>query len=376
MTAFAKPRPEDGSLKVPNFYPLMKPALWRLEAERAHGLALSALRHAPPWGLPPPGSDSGLDISIWGQSFANPVGLAAGFDKHAEAITELFRLGFGFVEVGGVTLHPQAGNPKPRLFRLPADLAVINRMGLNSVGADQVARALEQHRTHKLSGPVAINLGLNKEADNPPQDYAALAFKMAPYAEILTINVSSPNTPGLRALQEPDKLMKIVDGVRESALAAPGTLNPSILIKIAPDLTETDVEDICGLALKEGFDGLVVSNTTVSRPETLQSPERTEAGGLSGRPLFSLSTAVLRSVYANTGGKIPLVGVGGVSSAEDAYEKIRAGASLVQLYSALIFEGPVLIGKIKSGLAALLKKDGFLSVQDAVGAEHKTSAAT
>lgn len=349
----------------------MKPFLWRFGAERAHGLALSALKNAPSWGLPQPGSDSGLGLSLWGHSFANPLGLAAGFDKHAEAIPGLFRLGFGFVEIGGVTLRPQAGNPKPRLFRLSDDQAVINRMGLNSVGADQVARALERHRSTTLAGPVVINLGLNKDADDPPKDYAALAAKMAPYAECLTINVSSPNTPGLRTLQEPDKLMKIVEGVRESVLVAPGTLKPSVLIKIAPDLTAADIDDMCALATKEEFDGLVVSNTTVARPETLQSPARTETGGLSGRPLFSKSTEVLRDVYAGTGGKIPLIGVGGVSSAADAYAKIKAGASLIQLYSALIFEGPALIGRLKSGLVTLLQADGFASVQDAVGADHR-----
>jgi dihydroorotate dehydrogenase len=361
-------------LSVPDFYPLMKRILWRFDAEHAHGLALKGLCAAPGWCLPSPGSDAGLTSVMWGRSFVNPIGLAAGFDKHADAVPNLFRLGFGFVEIGGVTLHPQPGNPKPRLFRLAEDHAIINRMGLNSVGANVVAGSLARHRRKSLPGPVAVNLGLNKEASDPAADYAALASKLAPLAEILTINVSSPNTAGLRALQNPDKLIRIVEGVRKAAATAAGTLNPAILVKIAPDLAAGDVADICALAIREGFDGLVVSNTTTARPETLQSTARAEQGGLSGRPLFVASTALLKDVYARTEGRIPLVGVGGVSSAADAYAKIRAGASLVQLYSSLVFEGPALVGKIKTGLADLLEADGFASPTDAVGADHRAGA--
>ncbi|MBT5240963.1 MAG: quinone-dependent dihydroorotate dehydrogenase [Rhodospirillaceae bacterium] len=356
---------------MPNFYPLIRPFLWVLDAEVAHGLALSALRAVPGWCLPFSGEDDGLETTVWGRSFSNPLGLAAGFDKHAQASSALYRLGFGFVEVGGVTLQPQPGNPKPRLFRLAADQAVINRMGLNSVGAEVVARNLSQHRQKVLPGPLAVNIGLNKDATDPPSDYGALARTLAPYSEILTINVSSPNTPGLRALQDPSKLMAIVNSVREAAETAPETLHPTVLVKIAPDLESADVADICDLAVRENFDGLVVSNTTVARPQTLQSPNSNEAGGLSGRPLFESSTALLRDVYFRTAGKIPLVGVGGVSSAADAYEKIKAGASLIQLYSALIFEGPALVGKIKTDLAQMLRADGFATVAEAIGVDHR-----
>lgn len=307
---------------------------------------------------------------MWGRSFCNPIGLAAGFDKHAEAVSALFQIGFGSVEVGGVTLHPQPGNPKPRLFRLTADGAVINRMGLNSIGADLVAVNLAQYRGQELAGPVAINLGLNKDAADPPADYGALAHKLAPYADILTINVSSPNTPGLRALQNPDALKTIITSVRDSV--SQGTLSPApvVLVKIAPDLETQDVEDLCALALSEQLDGLVVSNTTIARPSSLVSPDRAQTGGLSGRPLFEPSTALLRDVYARTGGAIPLVGVGGISSGADAYAKIRAGASLVQLYSALVFRGPAAVAKIKSELRMHLSSDGFATVADAVGADH------
>ncbi|NKB43032.1 MAG: quinone-dependent dihydroorotate dehydrogenase [Alphaproteobacteria bacterium] len=359
---------------MPNIYPLIRPVLWRLDAEVAHGLALSALRAAPGWCLPFPGEGDGLETTVWGRVFSNPLGLAAGFDKHAQAPSALYRIGFGFVEVGGVTLHSQLGNPKPRLFRLTADQAVINRMGLNSVGADAVAQNLLRQRRTELPGPLAVNLGLNKDAVDPPEDYGALARKLAPHSEILTINVSSPNTPGLRALQDPSKLMGIVNAVRDGAETAPETRHPTVLVKIAPDLESADVDDICDLAVKENFDGLVVSNTTVARPQTLRSPDSGEVGGLSGRPLFESSTALLKDVYVRTSGKIPLVGVGGISSSEDAYKKIKAGASLVQLYSALIFEGPALVGQIKTGLAQLLRADGFTTVAEAVGSAHRTGA--
>jgi len=356
---------------MPNLYPWIKPILWRLDAETSHRLALLALKTVPAWSLPSPGMSVGLATEVWGRVFSNPVGLAAGFDKHAEAVSALYRLGFGFVEVGGVTLRPQTGNPKPRLFRLSEDGAVINRMGLNSVGVDKVVLALVDQRRSSLPGPLAVNLGLNKDSDDPPSDYAGLARSLSPLAEILTINVSSPNTPGLRALQDPSKLTAIVEAVRTAALSAPDTLKPAVLVKIAPDLEQKDIEDICALALKEGFDGLVVSNTTVDRPETLLSSAQVETGGLSGRPLLFKSTALLREIYARTEGKIPLVGVGGVSSAAEAYEKIKAGASLIQLYSALVFKGPALVGEIKNGLVESLKADGFASIQDAVGADHR-----
>lgn len=361
---------------MPDFYSLLKPLFWRMDPERAHGLALYGLRTAPGWALPNRGSDDGLEVQVWSHLFQNPIGLAAGFDKNAEAIGPLFKVGFGFVEVGGVTLRAQDGNPRPRLFRLTPDGAVINRMGLNSLGADQVAKTLAARSESSRPGPVAVNLGLNKESKEPAADYAALAQKLAPYADIMTINVSSPNTPGLRALQNPDALKAILDGVRDAASSAPDSRCSVVLVKIAPDLNPQDVEDLCALALREQLDGLVVSNTTVARPESLRSEARTETGGLSGKPLFDSSTALLREVYKQTGGSIPLVGVGGVSSGADAYAKIKAGASLVQLYSALVFKGPALVADIKAELRACLVADGFTSVAEAVGSEHYSGGST
>lgn len=358
---------------MPDLYPLIRPLLWQLPPEVAHRLALASIARLPNALLPPKGSDTGLGLTVFGRSFPNPVGLAAGFDKHAEAVRALFALGFGFVELGGVTRRPQPGNPKPRLFRLAEDKAVINRMGLNSIGADAFCDALNAQMRTALPGPVAVNLGLNKDAEDPVGDYSALAARLAPSADILTINVSSPNTPGLRALQSPDKLVAILNGVRDAAQTAHNTRDPAVLIKIAPDLEEQDIADICAMAEREDVAGLVVSNTTVSRPTSLRSHQKTETGGLSGRPLFDVSTEVLRQVYGRTGGRIPLIGVGGIGSGQDAYAKIRAGASLVQVYSMLVYEGPALVGRIKGDLHACLVQDGFSAVSDAVGADHRRS---
>jgi dihydroorotate dehydrogenase len=357
---------------VPNFYSWVSPLLWRLDPEHAHRLAILAFRAAPSWILPDSGPNMGLGTSLWGKEFPSPIGLAAGFDKDCEAARALFALGFGFVEVGGVTLYPQPGNPRPRLFRLTEDRAVINRMGLNSAGAEIVAQHLKKLRECSLPGPLTVNLGLNKESEEPSADYAALASQLAPFADILTLNVSSPNTPGLRALQNPGKLAAIVNAVRSSVAAAAKDRNPVVLVKIAPDLQDQDVLDLATLALSENFDGLVISNTTVKRPPFLKSVHRMEQGGLSGEPLFESSTDLLRTMYRLTEGRIPMIGVGGITTAADAYAKIRAGASLVQFYSALVFEGPSLIGRLKSGLAKLLASDGFATVNDAVGADHRS----
>ena len=352
---------------MPDFYSWVKPLLWQIEPERAHRAALFALRYGPSWTRPAAGNDDRLNTVVWGRTFQNPIGLAAGFDKDAVAVSQLFSLGFGFVEVGGVTREAQSGNAHPRLFRLSEDKAVINRMGLNSAGIDVVQRNLANHKRTSLPGPLAINIGLNKESNNPEEDYAFVAKAVAPFVDILTINVSSPNTPGLRALQDPGKLASIVFAVR----SAVSSQNPSpvVVVKLAPDLTDTDVDDLSMLAMKEQFDGLVISNTTIERPTLLKSKYREEPGGLSGKPLMEPSTALLRTMFERTEGCIPLVGVGGVFSGGDAYAKIRAGASLVQLYSALVFEGPALIGRLKSDLADCLTDDGFSSVAEAVGAD-------
>lgn len=344
---------------------IFRPLLYRVDSERAHQLALLALRSRLATVFYGAGRDDPvLRQTVWNRSFPNPVGLAAGFDKNAVAFEAALDLGFGFVEVGGVTPLPQKGNPKPRLFRLERDRAVINRMGFNNDGLAVVEARL---RRRGRRGIVGVNLGKNKDQADPNADYATLAGALCRYADFLVINVSSPNTPGLRALQSAEPLIGIIRAAR-GVMSAEG---PPLLVKLAPDLGRDDLAAVVAVARQEKLDGIVVSNTTLSRPADLRAPERAEAGGLSGAPLFPLSTQVLRDVYALTHGEIPLIGVGGIASGADAYAKIRAGASLVQLYSALVFEGPGLVNKIKADLAALLKRDGFASVAAAVGADHR-----
>ena len=350
---------------MPNLYPLIRPALRRLPSETAHELTLRALEvgAAPMFGglgrqeADPPI----LAQRLWGLDFANPVGLAAGFDKDARVPDPMRRLGFGFVEVGTVTPRPQLGNPKPRLFRLEEDRAIINRMGFNSGGLDAVADRLSQH---KRSGIVGVNLGRNR--DTSDDDYVEGILRMARIADYLVVNISSPNTPGLRDLQAGEVLGPLLSRLMAARKEA-GSGTP-LLVKIAPDLTQTERRDIAQAALNSAIDGLIVSNTTIGRPSGLVNHHARETGGLSGRPLFASSTALLADMYRLTQGRLPLIGVGGVASAADAYAKIRAGASLVQLYTALVFEGPDLVRRIKSGLAALLRDDGFASAAEAVGA--------
>jgi len=351
-------------------YTLFWPLLRRLEPERAHKLAILGLRAGIGAFYGRGGNDPILATRLWGLSFTNPIGIAAGFDKHAEVPRQVLGLGCGFVEVGCVTPRPQFGNPKPRLFRLIEDRAVINRLGFNSEGLAPVAKRLEAQRG-RLSGPVGVNLGKNKESQDAAADYAILAEGLANVADFFVINVSSPNTPGLRALQSTAPLREIIQATRAARDRAAKSAKPALLLKIAPDLGIADLKDVVALTQDEALDGLVIGNTTVGRPETLQSKDRTEAGGLSGAPLTELSTKVLREAYAMADGKLTFVGAGGVASGADAYAKIRAGASLVQLYSALVFEGPGLIARITAELAGLLKRDGFSSVADAVGADHR-----
>ncbi|MEO5373978.1 MAG: quinone-dependent dihydroorotate dehydrogenase [Alphaproteobacteria bacterium] len=349
-----------------------------LEPETAHRVAIAALRSGvaelalASW--PHPSADEiVLGISLWGMGFPNPVGLAAGFDKNAEAPDALLRLGFGFVEVGSVTPRPQPGNPQPRLFRLPEDGAVINRMGFNNDGLEAVAARLKTRR--RGEGIVGANLGKNKDTEDAADDYERGIAALAPLADYLVINVSSPNTPGLRALQGRDQLGALVGraraALRRTMGEGRGERAPPLLLKIAPDLTPEDRRDIAEVALAGDLDGLIVGNTTLARPESLRSPHRGEGGGLSGQPLFAPSTEVLRDMYALTGGRIPLIGVGGVATGAQAYAKIRAGASLVQLYTAMIYEGPRLVRRVRRDLAAALRADGFTSMVDAVGADHR-----
>ena len=336
-----------------------------MDAEQAHGAAILALR----LGLVPRERRTDppmLRQRVFGLDFPNPIGLAAGFDKDGAAVVPLLGLGFGFVEVGTVTPLPQPGNPKPRLFRLTRDRAVINRMGFNNAGAAAMAARLGARRG---PGIVGINLGKNKEQPDAAADYAAGVAALGDFADYLVINVSSPNTPGLRALQERAALQALIERVRDARARL--HRKPPLLVKIAPDLSETERGDVAATALQSGIDGMIVSNTTLARPAGLDPRLASESGGLSGRPLLAPSTALLAEMYRRTEGKLPIIGVGGVASGAHAYAKIRAGASLVQLYSALVFEGPGLVGRIKQDLAALLVRDGFAAVADAVGADHR-----
>ncbi len=340
-------------------------ALMRLlPPETAHRATIRALRLMS--ARQPPADDPILAVDAFGHSFANPVGLAAGFDKDAETPRQMLGFGFGFVEVGSITPRPQPGNPRPRVFRLERDRAVINRYGFNSKGLDHAARALERAYAVPLPGPVGVNLGRNKESADAAADYAEGAARLAPLADYLVVNVSSPNTPGLRALQGPEPLRDLLAAVRAVLPADP----PPLLLKVAPDLTDQDKADIAAVVRDAPVDGLIVSNTTIGRPDGLKSRHRDETGGLSGAPLKPLAQSVLADFHRLTEGRLPLIGVGGIASGADAYARIRAGATLVQLYTALIYDGIGLVARVKTELAALLRRDGFGSVAEAVGADH------
>ncbi len=341
-----------------------------LDPETAHRLTLWGLRR----GLSPVSrvaDDPLLRTRLWGRDFPNPLGLAAGFDKDARAVGPLLALGFGFVEAGTVTPRAQDGNPRPRIFRLPDDAAVIHRIGFAGDGMAAVAARLRAWRAAGGTGLLGVNLGKNRDGADAAADYAAAAATLAPYADYLVINVSSPNTPGLRALQDRRALERIIERVAGAVSQALPRRGPPLLVKIAPDLTDADRADIAAVALSGAVQGLIVSNTTVARPADLHGRHRAQAGGLSGRPLFAPSTAVLADMYRLTAGKVPLVGVGGIAGAADAYAKVRAGASLLQLYTALVYQGPALIAAIKQGLAAHVRRDGFTGVAEAVGADHR-----
>lgn len=345
--------------------------LKRIDPETAHRLAVLALKTGLIGRRPPP-DDPILATRLWDMDFANPVGLAAGFDKHAEVPDACLGLGFGFVEIGGVTPRPQPGNPGKRVFRLAEDEAVINRYGFNSCGLDVFAGRL-RGRGRRPAGPVGVNLGKNKDTADAALDYEAGIAALSGLADFLVVNLSSPNTPGLRNLQARAEM----DGVVRRALAARAAAEPDpsrrppLLVKVAPDLDAEGLADVAAVALETGIDGIVMGNTTLARRPELRGADRAEAGGLSGRPLMNPSTRLLSDLYALTGGKVPLIGVGGIGSGADAYAKIRAGASLVQLYTALVFQGPGLVPRIKRDLAALLRRDGFRSTTDAVGADHR-----
>jgi dihydroorotate dehydrogenase len=328
-----------------------------LDAETAHGLAIRALQSAP---LPmAPADDPILATRLAGLNLPNPVGLAAGLDKNGEALHGLARLGFGFVECGSVTPLPQPGNPKPRLFRLSEDRAIINRMGFNNAGLEAFARRLAARPT---SVAIGANLGANKDTEDKAADYVTGLIRLRGLADYVTVNVSSPNTPGLRALQGRAALDDLLGRLAE----ARGDDPTPVFLKIAPDLAAAEIALIVEASLDHRIDALIVSNTTLDRPDSLKAPERGEAGGLSGAPLKGRAMAALRAAAEASDGRLPLVAVGGIDSGAEAYTRIRAGASAVQLYSALIFEGPGLIGRIKRDLAARLRADGFSAVSEAV----------
>ena len=332
------------------------PLLRRLEPETAHNFSLAALRYGLAGADTAP-DDPVLATSAFGRSLRNPFGLAAGFDKNAVAVNALGRLGFGFVEAGTVTPRPQPGNPRPRLFRLPEDNAVINRFGFNNAGIAPFVRRLAAVDRRVLA--VGANIGINKDNAAPETDYPALAAAVAPHADYIAINISSPNTPGLRDLQSEARLTAILNAVQ---VAKP------VFVKIAPDLSEDALAAVVGVCLARRVAGLIVSNTTLARPATLTGRHRGETGGLSGAPLFAPSTAMLARVHKLAAGRLMLIGAGGIFTAEDALAKLLAGAALVQLYTSFAIHGPALLPRLKTGLAALLKARGFSSVAQAVGA--------
>ncbi len=349
------------------FYNIARPFLFSMEAEKAHNLSIRALKN----GLLPHvdnAVDPILRTNVFGLDFPNPIGLAAGYDKNAEVLSGLSGLGFGFLEAGSVTPRPQPGNPKPRIFRLTQDEAVINRLGFNNKGLEEAAQNFEKRPPSLIVG---ANLGANKDSADRIADYVTGMERLAPRASYITVNISSPNTPGLRALQgrtELEDLLGRISKKRRSMIEKEAAFFP-ILLKIAPDLTDADKADIAAAVIDHQIDGLIISNTTITRPNNLIDPQKKETGGLSGQPLKNISLGVLKEMYQATRGKIPIVGVGGIQSAEDAYARIRAGASLLQLYTAMIYKGPYVAAEIAKGLAKLLREDGFGSLEDVVGVD-------
>ena len=345
---------------------LMMPLARRVDPERAHRLAILALKFGLAPREPLAGSDPVLRSKVLGIEFPNPIGLAAGFDKSAEAWAPLLRLGCGFVEIGTLTPRPQVGNPRPRVFRLTDDQAVINRYGFNNDGLDIGLDRL-RHRDRNL-GIVGINVGINKDSADQAGDFSIAVERATPLADYLTVNVSSPNTPGLRDLQAADQLdvlLAKVIGARDAG--APQGNGPPLLLKIAPDLTRDMVTEIVEIAVARDVAGIIVANTTLSRPIDLKSHNQGEAGGLSGAPLFALSTQVLAWAFLAAAGRIAIIGAGGVDGPSSAYAKLRAGASLVQLYTALIYKGPGLFRATVEGLGARLRNDGHSDVSEVIG---------
>ena len=349
------------------YHRLVWPLLRHMDAEHAHSMAIRALKCGLPPGLAPPATPE-LALELWEMSFPNPIGLAAGFDKQAEVCTPMLRAGFGFVEAGTVTPLPQPGNPKPRIFRLEEDRAVINRLGFNSQGAKDCLHNLGKHHGR---GIVGLNIGKNKTSTDPVADYVTLLDQFYPEASYITVNISSPNTQGLRDLQHGEALSTLLAALtaqRESMVALHG--HKPLLLKVAPDLSEEECAQVAEILLPSGMDGLIIGNTTLSR-DHLVSDRQGEEGGMSGKPLFNLSTQKLARFYLLTGGKLPLIGVGGISSGKDAYTKIRAGATLVQLYTALIYEGLGLVPRMLRELQDCMQRDGVKQLSEIRGVDAK-----
>jgi len=349
---------------------LILPLIKKIDPEKAHQLAIKALK------MPVPFVSSreydNLKTSVMGLNFNNPIGMAAGFDKNAEVISGLKNLGFGFVEAGTVTKLPQEGNPRPRMFRLAEDEAVINRLGFNGSGINVFLKNIEQHKAAKAI--TGVNIGRNKDTVEPLFDYIELLSRVQPVADYITINISSPNTPGLRDIQARAVLDEFLGGIstRRQELKIQTGLQKPILVKIAPDLHTAELEDIVELCIKHGMDGIIATNTTISRPSNLISPYKIETGGLSGKPVRNISTKMIAEAYKLAQGKLIIVGVGGISSGRDAYEKIQAGASLVQLYTAMVYNGFGIAEQVKTELSKLLQQDGFKNVSEAVGSKTRT----
>lgn len=341
----------------------------RFDAETAHNISLKMLKFFPP--IPYLASPVSLNQTIWGRRFDNPLGIAAGYDKNAEVIKPLYRLGFGHNEFGSVTPSPQAGNPKPRCFRLPEDRAIINRMGFNNKGLDYFVANLTANQAVRKQRVLGINICKNTAtpAETALADYVQCLTKTAALVDYCVINVSSPNMAGLRDLQNQDALQALLQGCKQAVqdLALPNP--PALLVKLAPDLTDTALSQAISVIQTIGLDGVVLTNTALFRPESLRSQNKNEKGGLSGPPLRERSTAMIKLAYRTTAGKLTIIGSGGIDSAEAAYQKIRAGASLLQLYTGLVYAGPALIGTIKKGLVRLLQQDGFKSITEAIGVD-------
>jgi dihydroorotate dehydrogenase len=347
---------------------LIRPVLFNFPAEGAHHLALWGIKN----GLVPQarGSfDPVLRTRAFGLEFLSPIGLAAGFDKNAEVAGKMAGLGFGFTEAGTVTPLAQPGNPKPRIFRLAEDHAVINRLGFNNKGLDEFTKNFSRAKSSNPVGIIGANVGKNKDSTDAVADYVTGVSKLSEIADYLVVNVSSPNTPGLRDLQSRENLEVLLTAVMAARASAPK--QPPLLLKFAPDMDDAGLEEVAEAAIAHKIDGLIATNTTVDRPEGLVSRFRAESGGLSGRPLMAPSTDSLLRMYRLTEGRLPLIGVGGVFTGEDVYRKIRAGASLVQVYSAMIYRGPHLAMRLAKELSDLLKRDGFSSVSAAIGADVK-----